>query len=241
MADGAGAPDGGDAVRVTGPGDAPPRRPASGRGLRARVLAGGEAGGAPRTGLVEIDIEPGASLPEHDHGEAEALAYVVDGRARVSSGDRSEDVVGGAAVHVPRGAKVAIANTGSDRLRLLVSFSPAGFEQRFTSWEWALGDDAASRPQALLDLTGLPRPQRHRTVIAALEALDARVPLVVVNDHEPAGLQRQLERRYEGRLGWEVRARTGDRVAVAIWLESPPRAGDAALALAVGAPAPTAA
>lgn len=181
-----------------------------------------DAAGAPEGGGVVRVTGP---------DDAEALAYVVDGRARVVSGESTEDVEEGAAVHVPRGAKVAIANVGSDRLRLLVSFAPAGFEQRFTSWEWALGE-GPSRPQALLDLTGLPRPQRHRTVIAALEALDARVPLVVVNDHEPAGLRRQLERRYGDRLGWEVRARTGDRVAVAIWLDEPGPARGAALALA---------
>lgn len=163
------------------------------------------------TGLVEIDVVPGASLPAHDHGEAEAPAYVVGGRAR--------------------GTGAAIENTGAERLRLLVSFSPAGFEQRFLSWEWALGGDrAGSEPQALLDLTGLPRPQRHRTVIAALEALAWGVPLVIVNDHEPTGLQRRLARRYEDRLGWEVRARTGDRIAVAIWLLEPATDARAALA-----------
>jgi len=68
---------------------------------------------------------------------------------------------------------------------------------------------------------GLPRPQRHRTVIATLEALVQGMPLVVVNDHEPNALQPQLERRYGPRLGWDVRERSGDRVGVTIWLSEP--------------------
>jgi len=207
-------------MRVTGPESTPVRRAPRAAGLRARVLAGPGPDLASETGLVEIVIAPGRSLPAHAHGEAETLVYVVSGRARVVSGDRSEEVLGGGVVHLPPATEVAVTNCGVDTLRLLVVFSPAGFEEGFLAWEAAPPEDEEER--ALLDLTGLPRPQRHKTVIAALEALRPGTPLVIVNDHEPAGLKRQLDRRYEARLGWDVRERTGDRVAVAIWLDHPP-------------------
>jgi uncharacterized protein (DUF2249 family)/quercetin dioxygenase-like cupin family protein len=209
-------------MRVTGPEEAPPRRPAGGEGLRVRVLAGdGPLAGAV-AGMAEVEIAPGATLPAHDHGDAEALVYVIAGRARFACGDADAEVAGGGAVHLPRGAEVAVANAGADRLRLLAVFSPAGFEGRFLAWEPAPAGtgEPADRPRALLDLTQLPRPQRHRTVIAALEALDPGTRLVVVNDHEPDPLRRQLERRYDGRLGWDVSERSGDRVAVALWLDA---------------------
>lgn len=112
-------------------------------------------------------------------------------------------------------------------------------------------DDASCRPapgaplgpgEAVLDLTGLQRPQRHAVVIGALEALRGGTPLVIVNDHEPKGLQRQLERRYDARLGWEVRERVGERFTVAIRLNDPPPidASPSAGATA-GEPFPTAA
>ena len=78
-------------------------------------------------------------------------------------------------MHLPRGTPVAVTNLGVDALRLLVVLSPAGFERVFLGWEAASGAPA-DYPQgrrALLDLTRLPRPQRHRTVIASLEALEA--------------------------------------------------------------------
>jgi hypothetical protein len=65
---------------------------------------------------------------------------------------------------------------------------------------------------------------------------------VIVNDHEPVALERQLRRRYGPGLGWDVRERSGDRVAVAIWLPaSPEPAGPAPAegAIPVGPP-PTA-
>jgi len=209
-------------MRVTGPEEAPARRRPGAAGLRVRVLAGAASTPPSRTGLVEIDLAPGAVLPAHAHGDAEAVVYVVAGRARVRSEGRDEQAVGGAAVHLEVGTEVEVLNPGPDRLRLLVAFAPAGFEGRFLGWEEA-SDDAALvplRPQAVLNLTGLPRRQRHGTVIGALEALDAGTRLVIVNDHEPNGLRAQLERRYGPRLGWDVRERAGDHVAVAIWLDA---------------------
>lgn len=201
-------------MRVTGPEGAPSRYPASPKGLRARVLAGPEPDLVSRTGLVEVELAPGASLPAHAHGEAETLVYVVSGRGRFVSGASADELVGGGGVHLPRGAPVAVANLGVDALRLLVVLSPAGFE--------------------------LPRRQRHRTVIASLEALEAGTPLVIVNDHEPVALERQLRRRYGPGLGWELRERSGDRVAVAIWLAASTQPGPPAAegAIPVGPSAP---
>jgi uncharacterized protein (DUF2249 family)/quercetin dioxygenase-like cupin family protein len=209
-------------MRVTGPKSTPVRHAPRAAGLRARVLAGPEPELGSRAGLVEIHIAPGRSLPAHAHGEAEALVYVVSGRARFVARDRSEEVLGGGLVHLPPATEVAVTNCGVDALRLVV-YSPAGFEGGFLGWEAATHEDggALDEPHALLDLTGLPRPQRHRTVIATLEALQRGTPLVIVNDHEPTRLQRQLERRYGPCLGWDVREHSGDRVAVAIWLDHP--------------------
>jgi uncharacterized protein (DUF2249 family)/quercetin dioxygenase-like cupin family protein len=231
-------------MRVTGPADAPVRRAPRAAGLRARVLAGPWPELSARTGLVEIDLAPGRSLPAHAHGEAETLVYVVSGRARFLSDAHSEEVAGGGVVQLAAGARVAVTNQGADTLRLLVVLSPAGFERGFLEWDDAPGESEETRdePRALLDLTGLPRPQRHRTVIAALEALEPGTPLVIVNDHEPNALQLQLERRYGPLLGWDLRERSGDRVAVAIWLQTPSEtdfASDAADARP--APPPTAA
>jgi uncharacterized protein (DUF2249 family) len=95
--------------------------------------------------------------------------------------------------------------------------------------------------RAILDLTGLPRRQRHRTVIATLEALDPGTRLVVVNDHEPTGLRIQLQRLYGGRLGWEARGGAGGRIVVALRLAEDPSTAQSARPGAVRAPAGSAA
>jgi uncharacterized protein (DUF2249 family) len=84
------------------------------------------------------------------------------------------------------------------------------------------GPDAAARDaRVLVDLTGLPRPQRHRVVIATLEVVDPGVSLLIVDDHEAGGLRALLQRRYGARLGWDDMGRSGDRVAVSIRLGAP--------------------
>ncbi len=90
----------------------------------------------------------------------------------------------------------------------------------------AVEDTAGQR--ATLDLTGLARPQRHRTVIATLEALQPGTRLVIVNDHVPRGLKTQLERRYGDRLGWEDIELGEQRATVAMWLNEGPALRSAA-------------
>ena len=83
------------------------------------------------------------------------------------------------------------------------------------------GSRRAARPaeaRVLIDITGLPRPQRHRTVAATLEAMEPGVSLIVINDHDPTLLRRALERRHGARLAWERLGRSDDRVAVAVRL-----------------------
>jgi quercetin dioxygenase-like cupin family protein len=147
-------------MRVVRPDEAPARRAPGGLGLRTRVLAGPAPLPAAEVGMVEVEVAPGAGLPTHAHGDAEAVVYVVAGRARLGGPDGEEEVAGGGAVHIPRGEPVAVTNAGADTLRLIAVFSPAGFERRF--------------------------------------------------------------------LGWDVRERTADRVAVGIRLDGPPPAGSAA-------------
>ncbi|MGD9695624.1 MAG: DUF2249 domain-containing protein [Thermoleophilia bacterium] len=176
----------------------------------------------PGTRVVRIALPASAALPAHDHGDRDLTLVALAGAARVSwDGDEAE-LSPGVSVAIPGDRRVSVTNPGSGEARLLAVLVPAG--DRVQACGPAPGDGDLSS-EALLDLTGLPRPQRHRLVIAALEALDAGSRLVIVNDHEPVGLRRQLERRYAERLGWEGRESAEARAVVAIWLTDPP-AGD---------------
>jgi quercetin dioxygenase-like cupin family protein len=121
-------------IRVTDPERAPVRGAPNGSGLRVRVLAGLAAQLASGIGMAEIALPPGSAMPAHRHDAAETIVYVLSGRAGLASDGRDAEVSAGEAAQVPRGTEVAVSNRGDDTLRLLVAFSPAGFEQGFLRW-----------------------------------------------------------------------------------------------------------
>lgn len=78
-----------------------------------------------------------------------------------------------------------------------------------------------ARPAAQdLDVRGLPCEQRRERVVAATGALVPGEALVVVNDHDPAGLRDLLARTYPGDLSWEYLERGPEAWRVMIGRES---------------------
>lgn len=54
-----------------------------------------------------------------------------------------------------------------------------------------------------LDLRDTPRPQRHPLVFTAFDCLEEGESFVLINDHDPQPLRRQMERTREGEVAWE--------------------------------------
>ena len=54
-----------------------------------------------------------------------------------------------------------------------------------------------------LDLRDTPRPERHPIVFNAFNRLEEGESFVLINDHDPQPLRRQMERMREGEVGWE--------------------------------------
>jgi len=63
--------------------------------------------------------------------------------------------------------------------------------------------DEQKNDTAEIDVRTLPRSQRHRTVFEAYEHLVVDEALVLINDHEPKGLQEEFERELAGAHNWE--------------------------------------
>jgi quercetin dioxygenase-like cupin family protein len=90
--------------------------------------SGAETGGA--FAQVESNDPHGTGTPLHVHHNEEETFYVVDGELSfVVDGDELRLSAGDYAI-VPRGVPHAYV-VRSERARMLVSFSPAGFEQAF--------------------------------------------------------------------------------------------------------------
>ena len=112
-------------------------RVAAGEGLadlwwktgRLWVKAGGaETGGA--FAQVEVDDPQGCAPPMHIHHGEEETFYVVDGAVTVISGGERIDLEAGDYALVPRGVEHAYV-VRSERARMLITFSPSGFEEFF--------------------------------------------------------------------------------------------------------------
>lgn len=101
-------------------------------GLRVRVLATPEDGGG--SGVVEVEMAPGATMPTHTHGAAEVLIRVLAGDGRLRGAAGPVDLRRDGVVRVAVGVPVALENVGQASLCLLVILSPAGFERAFAAW-----------------------------------------------------------------------------------------------------------
>ena len=85
-------------------------------------------GGSSHLVLGTEELPPGASIDRHRHPGADEILFLQNGSARVSLGDRTRDVHGGATVFIPANTWIAVTNIGTDAVSLVFVFSAPGFE-----------------------------------------------------------------------------------------------------------------
>ena len=85
--------------------------------------------GSRRMVLGTSDLPPGDSIGLHRHLREDEILLIFRGRARVQLGRDFYTAGPGAAVFIPQGTCVAVANTGTDTLTNIFIFSSPGFEQ----------------------------------------------------------------------------------------------------------------
>jgi len=82
-------------------------------------------------GLVENLVRPGAGVPLHVHSREDEALYIVTGELRVTVGDLQRVVKTGDLVYMPRNVPHRFQNGSDQPARMLVIFSPGGFERGF--------------------------------------------------------------------------------------------------------------
>ncbi len=103
---------------------ADPDRPAQPTADRwYRVLVNEEIGSTQVTQFVG-SIPPGRA-PDHFHNYEEVL-FILKGEGRMWAGETNTPVAPGSCIYLPKGQVHCVENTGSDELRLLGAFYPAG-------------------------------------------------------------------------------------------------------------------
>jgi quercetin dioxygenase-like cupin family protein len=90
------------------------------------VLVGGEQGGG-RLALIECEGARGDAVPLHVHGNEDEVLYVLEGELTVLLGEEELYAPAGFALCLPRGVEHSCI-VESERARMLIVLSPAGFE-----------------------------------------------------------------------------------------------------------------
>jgi len=91
-------------------------------------VSGSESDG--RLAQVEVDDPRDTATPMHVHHNEDETFYVLEGEVTIFAGDERVELRAGDYAFVPRGTGHAYL-VGSERARMLVTFSPAGFEDFF--------------------------------------------------------------------------------------------------------------
>jgi quercetin dioxygenase-like cupin family protein len=80
---------------------------------------------------VEVLAAPGGGPPPHVHAGEDELWYVLDGEFEILMGEETMRASAGAFAFVPRGTLHRFENVGDTPSRVLILFTPGGFEGFF--------------------------------------------------------------------------------------------------------------
>jgi uncharacterized protein (DUF2249 family) len=75
---------------------------------------------------------------------------------------------------------------------------------------------ANSSVDNILDLREIPRPQRHSLVFAKFDGLAVAESFVLINDHDPVPLNRQMAAMRPGQVAWEYIERGPDNFCIRV-------------------------
>jgi quercetin dioxygenase-like cupin family protein len=82
-------------------------------------------------GLVENLARPGAGVPLHVHSKEDETLCLIAGALEVTVGDLQRVARAGDVVYMPRNIPHRFQNGGNQPARMLIVFSPGGFERGF--------------------------------------------------------------------------------------------------------------
>ena len=81
--------------------------------------------------LLEQEVQPNSGPPPHIHHTEEESFFVLEGRFSFLCGEEEQVLENGGFAYIPRGTPHTFRNIGDSKGRLLVSITPAGFEEFF--------------------------------------------------------------------------------------------------------------
>lgn len=96
--------------------------------VRIKISPSGAPG---RFGMIVQDVSPGTTIPVHRHEKEDEVIFIQSGSGEAILGDERVGVSPGSTLFVPQGTWHGGRNTGSQTLKWIAVYSPAGFEGYF--------------------------------------------------------------------------------------------------------------
>jgi quercetin dioxygenase-like cupin family protein len=81
--------------------------------------------------MVEVLAAPGGGPPQHRHANEDEFWYVLDGEFEIHYGSQTLRLTAGGFAFVPRGTMHRFENVADTPSRVLIGFTPGGFEAFF--------------------------------------------------------------------------------------------------------------
>ena len=149
----------------------------------------------PQMQVVLLCLRPGQEVPEHQtNGPVNVLA--IKGRVTFYDGAELCEMTAGMLVRIEAGRPHRVVSHQDSALLVTLVKNPGTAVSQVV-------EPGTSVTVSELDLRDTPRPERHPLVFTAFDRLEEGESFVLINDHDPQPLRRQMERMREGEVGWE--------------------------------------
>lgn len=134
--------------------------------------------------MVLLNLRDGQAVPEHSTKES-VIVYAICGHITFYQGSESIELSAGEVLWIEGGLPHRLEAHQDSSLLVIAS---GGF---------------TSASEEMLDLRAVPRPLRHPMVFQKFDALSVGESFVLINDHDPIPLNRQMETMRPRQVQWE--------------------------------------
>lgn len=140
--------------------------------------------------LILLCLKAGQAIPEHSNQER-VVVHVIRGHITFSEGILPAEMHAGDVVTLESGAPHSL-KAHEDSVVFVLAVGAAAPEE------------ISNRE---LDLRRIPHGERHPLVFAGLDSLAVGESFVIINDHDPVPLNRQMDMIRPGEAKWEYERR----------------------------------
>jgi mannose-6-phosphate isomerase-like protein (cupin superfamily) len=101
--------------------------------------------GIETTSFCTEDVVPGRKMPIHKHLSNDEVVFIQSGIGKFTLDEKTIDVKTGTVVFVPRGVWHGLENSGTENIRMVFLYTPAGFEEYFVENGTVVGEPTKTR------------------------------------------------------------------------------------------------